>query len=196
MGAGLLCLLLVGCAALREPAPVPSPEQVWRQRAQALLSLSGWSLTGRIVLRAEEEAWHASVHWIQRGDRFQIRIRGPLGVGAMSLAGGPEGVVLRTAEEERFAAEAPEDLLQEMAGWSMPVSGLRYWLLGVSEHEAPIDSLQLDVGGRLELLRQSGWAIQYLGYDQVGDLQLPSKLFVQNARVSARIVVNRWVLES
>ncbi|MFZ0257933.1 MAG: lipoprotein insertase outer membrane protein LolB [Gammaproteobacteria bacterium] len=189
-------MLVAGCAALREPAPVAMPEQAWRQRVQQLLRLDSWSLTGRIALRADEQAWHASVHWIQRGDHYRIRIRGPLGVGAMELSGGPEGVVLRTSKEERFAADAPEKLLREIAGWSMPVSGLRYWLLGVSDQDAAIDGMQLDGGGRLESLRQGGWAIEYLGYDQVEGVQLPAKLYLQSSKISARIAINNWVLES
>jgi outer membrane lipoprotein LolB len=192
----LLYLLLAGCAALREPAPVAMPEQAWRQRAQRLLALDEWTLTGRIALSAEEEAWHASVHWTQRGDYYRIRIRGPLGAGAMELAGGPQGVVLRTSKEERFSADAPEELLRKMVGWSMPVSGLRYWLLGISEQGVAIDAMQLDVGGRLESLHQEGWAIDYLGYQQVAGLQLPTKVYLQNAPVSARIVINQWVIES
>jgi outer membrane lipoprotein LolB len=117
-------------------------------------------------------------------------------MGVMELIGGPEGVVLRTSKEERFAANAPEDLVRDVTGWTMPVSGLRYWLLGISEQDATIDGMQLDIGGRLESLRQAGWAIEYLGYDQVGGVQLPAKLYLQSARVSARIVINHWVLES
>ena len=114
----------------------------------------------------------------------------------MELKGGPGGVVLRTSKEERFAADVPEELLREMTGWSMPVSGLRYWLLGVSEQEAAIEGVQLDLGGRLESLRQAGWTIEYLKYDRVGGVQLPAKLYLQGSRVSVRIVINHWVLES
>lgn len=173
-----------------------APEQVWRQRAHQLLTLHSWTLTGRIALRADEEAWHASVYWRQRGEHYQIRIRGPLGMGAIELAGGPEGVVLRTSKDERHAADAPEQLLREMTGWTMPVSGLRYWLLGVSEQDAAIDGMQLDVGGRLESLRQAGWAIAYLRYDQIDGVQLPAKLYLESSRVSARIVINHWVIET
>lgn len=191
-----MCLLLAGCAALRQPVPGAATEQVWRQRMQQLLKLERWSLTGRIALRADEEAWHASVQWVQRGDRYRIRIRGPLGAGAMELTGGPEGVVLRTAKEKRFAARAPEQLLRELAGWTMPVTGLRYWLLGVNEQAASIDGMQLDAGGRLESLRQGEWAIDYLGYQQVDGVQLPAKLYLESSRVSARIVISQWLLES
>ncbi len=104
--------------------------------------------------------------------------------------------MLRTSKEERFAADAPEKLLREIAGWSMPVSGLRYWLLGVSDQDAAIDGMQLDGGGRLESLRQGGWAIEYLGYDQVEGVQLPAKLYLQSSKISARIAINNWVLES
>lgn len=189
-------LLLTACAALREPAPGQTPEQMWRQRQQALGALRNWSITGRIALRAEQQAWHASLHWQQRGDYYQIRIRGPLGFGVMELSGGPEGVVMRTSDHRRFAAQAPEELLLSVVGWTMPVAGLQYWLLGGLERGVPITTFELDVAGRLEALRQSGWAIQYLAYRKVGSLDLPTKLFLENQRVSARIVVNRWILES
>lgn len=193
----LLCVLLTGCAALRPPEPVAVPEQAWRQRVEKLLTLDRWSLTGRIALRAGEEAWHASVHWIQQGERYRIRIRGPLGVGGvMELAGGPKTVVLRTAKDTYFAADAPEELLRAMTGWTMPVSGLRYWLLGISEQSTAIEGMQLDAGGRPESLRQAQWGIEYLAYEEVDGVQLPAKLYLQSSQVSARIVINQWVLQS
>ena len=54
--------------------------------------------------------------------------------------------------------------------------------------------MALDVAGRLHRVNQSGWQVEYLGYGQVGPFELPTKVFLENPRVSARLFVSRWEL--
>lgn len=187
-----LAALVTACATV--PEPVAEPERVWAQRQAQLADLSNWSAYGRLAIRSEKEAWSITVHWTQRGEAYRIRFNAPLGQGSMELAGNADGVSLRTHKNEVFTAGDPETLLLDTVGWRIPLSGLRYWLIGRTEAGAPVDGLDLDVAGRLQHLEQSGWQVDYLRYGQVGSLELPTKVFLENARLSARLVVSHWEL--
>jgi outer membrane lipoprotein LolB len=192
----LLALLLGGCSTLPEPRPSDDPQALWEQRQHRLRELHHWTAVGRLALRTEDEAWNLFVHWKQCGDRYQIRFRGPIGLGLMELSGGPEGVVLRTSDHKTFHATSPEQLLVERVGWSVPVGGLRDWIVGRIPRDTGVHAYKIDTAGRLERLSQSGWNIRYLAYRQIGRMQLPKTVSLQNQRVSARIIVSQWILEA
>ena len=192
----LVCLGLSGCAAWRGPDAVPDPIQVWELRQQRIAAVDSWVAFGRIALRAEDEAWNITMHWRQQGERYRIRFSGPLGQGAMELSGDGSRVTLRTAANEVRTAPDPETLLFDTVGWRVPLRGLKYWIRGVSADPSAVSSLDLDPAGRLQRLSQDGWRVQYLRYAAVEDLELPTKVSLENSKVSARIVVKRWILGS
>ncbi len=184
--------MCAGCATI--PPPVSDPEKAWREREQQLADVRNWSAVGRVAVRSEDEAWNVSMHWKQRGDAYRIRFRAPFGQGLMELSGGPAGVVMRTSDNRIISAKNPDDLLFDAVGWRVPLGGLRYWILGRTDVAASVTERSLDVAGRLQRLQQSGWDVEYLRYKQVGPVELPTKVFVENDRLAARIVVSRWEL--
>ena len=114
----------------------------------------------------------------------------------MELRGGPDGVVLRTADNKVYRARDPAALLREHVGWQVPLGGMRYWVLGRAEPAVPLDRLELDGAGRPSRMRQSGWTIEYQGYRLVEGLALPTRMALNNPRVKARLLVSRWELAS
>jgi outer membrane lipoprotein LolB len=192
----IVCVGLSGCAAWRGPDAVPDPIQAWELHQQRVGALRNWVAYGRIALRAEEEAWNITMHWRQQGERYQIRFSGPLGQGAMELSGDGTRVTLRTASNEVRSAPDPETLLFDTVGWRVPLRGLHYWIRGLATDPAAVSSLDLDPAGRLKRLSQDGWRVQFLRYAAVDDLELPTKVSLENSKVSARIVVKRWILGS
>lgn len=187
--------LLAGCATVSEPVPVADPEAVWQARQARLAELDRWTAVGRVGIRAGDEAANLSLYWRQRAAEYVIRLNAPLGQGTVELAGGEAGVVMRTSKEDVWAAESPEALLRQRLGWSMPVSGLRYWILGRPQPGHPVSERELDAAGRAEGFRQAGWEIRYLRYGEADSLALPTKVFVERDGVSARLVVSRWEVD-
>ncbi len=186
-------VLLSACATVPEPAPVTDPQRVWQERQVRLSRLAHWTAAGRIALRAEDEGATLSLHWEQLGDAYQIRLNAPLGGGAVEITGDAGRVVLRSSEGEGpWTAASPEALLRERLGWSVPLEGLRYWILGAAEPGVAVQNVVLDADGRPERLSQLGWEVHYANYRPFGAYELPTRLFLNNARVSARIVVHRW----
>ena len=189
----LAALLLSGCAHL--PVPGGRIEARWTARRQRLATLRAWTLRGRVALRAAEDAWTAGIRWEQRGDEYRIRLSGLIGQGAADLRGTPGTVALRTAEGV-YHAESPESLLHEHTGFSLPLQGLRYWVLGTVDPGVARAVIDLDDQGRPLRIFQSGWEIAYRRYGDVQDLVLPVRLDLDSAQAAARLSVNKWILES
>jgi outer membrane lipoprotein LolB len=192
---------LAGCASL--PPPVKDPQAAWAARVRELAPLQSWELHGRVALRARDEGWHASVVWIRRPESHEIDLSGPLGSGHVRLSANQDGAQLRDSSNHVLRAANAEALLRRATGWDLPVGGLDYWVLGLPAPGIP-ESQVLDPWGRLKTLRQSGWDIEFLSYDNDGALELPSKLFLRRQQVAAadasgtlevRLVIDKWVLQ-
>jgi outer membrane lipoprotein LolB len=102
------------------------------------------------------------------------------------------GVEMRAAEGGVFYADDAETLLYDHTGWRLPVSGLRLWVMGLPDGNREISQLRFDEIGRIQLLEQYHWQIQYLQYRQVGMRDLPRKISLQNDKLKLRIVIDQW----
>jgi outer membrane lipoprotein LolB len=192
--AAVFLLVLTGCAALAPPGADTPGDRAWRTRQEALAGLHRWRALGRVSLQAGEQAFHASVVWDQDGDSYRVRLLGPLGQGAVEIAGREGDVTLRTARGETYRAQDPETLMAQTLGWWVPVRGLRHWLLGRDDPGAPAPQRELDPGGRPLRLAQAGWEVRYLDYAPGEPVALPSRLELDRADLHVRLVVSRWEL--
>jgi outer membrane lipoprotein LolB len=190
----LFALFLAGCAAV-PPAPVVAPqaEALWHARQEQLAQLSDWSLEGRVAVTAGDEGWNANLLWSQQSQQYRIRILAPLGQNAAWLEGDAEGVTLRTADRRTVRAADPEALLHAELGWSIPLSGMRHWVLGLPDPGEPAVP-QLDATGRLAALDQDGWHIEFLRYRDAGTWNLPDKIFLERQQFKVRLVIDQWSL--
>lgn len=207
LGAAVLAMLAAGCVTVPAPPPVENPAAAWQARQAELRTLSAWTLQGRLAMRAAEEGWQASVHWIRDGARQRIDLTGPLGRGHLRLTQDDDGAELRDADQRTWRAENAQQLLYRTTGWLVPLDGLDYWILGLPA-PGPAVKLELDDQGRLKTLDQSGWDIRFLEYARSGSLDLPSRIFMKrqgdgNVAASAkqvdvevRLIVERWTLKS
>ncbi len=192
-----MMILLAGCAAVPQAPPPDIPlEQAVKERQIRLARLRNWICVGQVGASDGRGSLSASLRWIQNRDSYRIRLSGPLGRGLVEVAGSDRGVALRTADRGTFFASTPEDLLDEQFGWRLPVSGLRYWILGLHVPGSAVGAREFDAYGRLKTLEQSGWRIQYLDYSWVDGVYLPSRLNLEHPELSARIAVRTWQLSS
>ncbi|NNG13679.1 MAG: outer membrane lipoprotein LolB, partial [Gammaproteobacteria bacterium] len=142
----LYVVLLSGCELLpvtETPLPaVADPREAWAQHRLQLNNLEAWTLDGRISLRQDEEAWHASLQWQQIDSAYHINLFGPFGQGALQLDGSPQSVILQH-DGETVQSDDAEQLLRQRVGLQVPVNGLRYWAVGLaapgSEHKEELD---------------------------------------------------------
>ena len=190
----LVFAVLSGCAS-QPPAPTDPGASHWQARQSSLRALDAWTIEGRIALYNETEAWNADLHWRQRGERYDLRLVGPFGLGRMRVRGDADGVTLETPEGQ-YQERDPDTLFNRRLGWSIPLTGLKGWIRGLPSDRLPPQSKPvLDAQGRLRQLDQGGWNIRFIDYVAVDDLDLPGKIFLENKAWKVRLVIRDWRLQ-
>lgn len=181
--------LITGCSTM---APTTAPMKTsWENRTKNLSNLQNWSLNGKIGIQSAQDSGSATIDWAQRGQSFAISLYGPLGSNGLKLNGQPGAVNMTTSDGKHASATSPEQLLRQQWGWNLPVSNLKYWVIGlpVPGMEA---SKQFDQYHRLTSMTQQNWMIQYLGYTNVGGIELPNRINVTSNALRAKLVIYDW----
>jgi outer membrane lipoprotein LolB len=193
----LVCLAAVSlsaCSSLPQSISVDDPEAAWAQRQAELKGIRYFRIAGRMSIANGVEVWQVSVFWQQRGDDFQIQLSGPFGSGKVQLSGSHTGDVKLQTGEGTFRATSADRLLYEQTGVTMPVSGLRYWLLGLPDPNLAEQQHSLDAAGRLARLNHADWDVLLKRYVNVNGMDLPNKIFVSKDDVEVRLVIDKWSL--
>ena len=185
LAALLFALLLAGCAAL-SPAPSRAP--------RSAAELDAWAFNGRVSLTRGETGWHAGLVWRESAGEYDLRVAGPLGQGAFELSGDADGVMLVDADGRTFTARDADSLLRHVTGWTLPVSGMHYWVLGLAVPGVE-SQVEQDSAGQISRLDQSGWAISYDRYQSVAGLNLPGRLRMERDDIAVRLVIDEWLLD-
>lgn len=184
-------LWLAGCAAPGVPPEKVSPqEQV--ERHQLLQQIDSWRLKGRLAIINSYEAWHLNLEWRQHNGNYQIELWGPFGSGRVQLVGDARSVRLIDSEQQIYYSSDPESLLYEHTGVKMPVSGLRYWILGLTDPQFEPKHPRRDAAGRLLEVQQENWQIAFKRYSRIDGMDLPDKLFVDKQDLQVKLVVDNW----
>ncbi len=188
-----LLLILTACATTTPVDNTPRKSSpTWEQQASSRASINHWDLKGLIAVRTQKDAVSATWQWREESNRhYSIHLFGPLGSNSFQLTGDPAQVLLQTSDGKQFNAPSPEILLEQQVGWRLPVSSLYYWIRGL-----PVPTLsakkQFNANNQLALLAQDGWIIQYLDYNTVNQLDMPSKIVLTHPDITIKIVIKQW----
>ncbi len=186
----VLGVLLSACATVGPPGG-GGAQSAWSARRAALAAMADWELRGRIALRTAQGAWQARLIWRQHRDRYEIDVLSVFGQRLARLSGGPAGAELRLPRGRSYHAADAEGLMRARLGWTLPVAGLRHWVLGLPAPDLTARRT-LDTEGRLLSLEQGGWAIAYRRYRMADGLALPGQVTLERDAVRLRLVVDQW----
>jgi len=165
-------------------------------RITKLRAINSWSVRGRVSIVTGDDGWNGSIRWKQVDSHYDIRIVGPLGQGALWLQGSPGFVELRSSKnKESVTATDAETLLYQQMGWKIPISGLRYWVLGLFG-PGKTEEIKYNKQGLPVEFVQAGWTIRLLRYREVAGQQIPVKIFLNNDRFRVKMIIKLWKLES
>jgi len=171
--AGLCLALLAACAT----TPPPLPEGV------------SFELTGRVAVRSDREAASGRLFWRHGPDFDELIITTPLGQGIAEITRRAERYTLTTADSRRLTASDPEALTEQVLGWRLPLAGMPDWVRGRAYPGAKSEVIY-GRNGHPQLIRQLGWRIEYLAYDdQAG---LPSRLRLTRDGLDLRLTIDSW----
>ena len=187
---------LPGCALLRpQPGSAPaSAEQqaAWQERVALLSPIDRFTLTGRVASGAL--GFKADLRWKQHPDgRFEMRVAGPFGARAAELAGDSQQVTVRTGDKGNLVVTTdPEAWLEQELGVRLPVTGLRWWALGLpapdSQHQILLDPAH----GRALRIVQNGWELDYVEYRAASTLDLPRRIEARNGDTRVLVLADAW----
>ena len=182
-------LLLAGCVSA-PPRPTTPPV------ATDLQTLQSWQASGRLGVSGASSGGSGSFEWQQQGDKADVKIRGPVGIGSVRLqvegAAVDPRVRLQTSDGKTLEAQAAWDELEARLGAPVPAGNLRFWMLGIA---APGDHVWHEVGADgVKTLEQGGWRIDYQSYSDQAGAHVPMKMRATSGAARVRIVVDRWHL--
>lgn len=191
----LAASLIGGCALVPSRpgqfAPPPAAAQAAWERQQTVLAASaGFHLQGRLAVKGE--GLSGALRWRQDGSRFELRLVGPFGAGALSLSGDDLLVAIKARDLDLVTTE-PEQVLAAQTGWQLPLTALRWWVLGLPAPDSPA-SIDIDRDGRMQGLRQLGWSLEFSDH-RPGFPSLPGRIEARRADWQALLSVQTLTLD-
>jgi outer membrane lipoprotein LolB len=189
VAASAVLLLVTGCATL----PEPESSGDWDTRRAELQSLDRWTLSGRVAVAAGDEGFSGSLTWSQSGTRADVELRGPIGGAVLAIRVDGSEFSVTDQHGEVFNGDRARELVALHVGSDLPISEMRYWLVGTPAPGAPHQET-LGADARLALLDQSGWQIRFDRYRTAGTMTLPARLDVTKGMLRLRVAVQDWRL--
>ncbi len=184
---------LVGCTQSGRLADEERAQALWEARQQALLDLDTWDIHARSALKLESGVYNIDIRWRRQAENATILLEAPFGQGVFRIESDASGKFrLRLPDGGVFEDNSPEALLEGMMGWSLPISGLEYWIRGVPRPGTDYTH-RLDSKGRARSIKQDKWSIGYLDYfARQGNLQLPRRVKLTGDNVTFKLIIERW----
>jgi outer membrane lipoprotein LolB len=175
-----------------------SDRQHFAKVAKKLVDMPFWRYSGKIGLRSNSIKESANVVWQMSEQSNDVRLFGPLGMGAVKLEFDQYGVQLSDNEGVVHQGMDAQTLLTDIIGWPLPIDALSRWLF-LQPDLTQAFQYRLNGFGQLDAIRQFGWQINYRDYREYNGRQLPRKLaaekYFDNTKlgaVSVKLITKEW----
>ncbi len=177
----LLILLLTGCAT----APVAVQRSVQAD--------TPFAFNGRVSVKHGEQRDSAGLRWVHRAAEDEILLLAPLGQTVARIHRDAQNATLE-ASGKHYAAQDMQTLMQQVLGWQLPLSGLRYWIAALPAPEGEFQ-IEQNANGQMSLLRQQGWEIVYTRYAADGRDALPLRLTLKRDGMEVLLLIDEWEVQ-
>lgn len=186
--------VIAGCSQFGGLSDRPEEAQVlWTSQQQALASYNSWDIHSRAVIKLEAEAYNIGIRWQRDAGDFEMLLEAPFGQGVFRI-GYRAGDVYRLwlPDGQVFENLTAEALLEDVIGWSLPISGLEYWIRGMPRPVTDF-SHRVSTDGLTRSIVQDQWTISYLDFfDEPQYPRLPRKVELVSDTITVKLVVERW----
>jgi outer membrane lipoprotein LolB len=151
---------------------------------------AAFAINGRVSIDQQGKRQSAGLRWTHRGDSDELELRTPLGQTVARIYRDAARATLDKGSEH-YSADSAESLMDQVLGWHMPLGGLHRWVLAMPDDEPGAD-IRRDDAGRISLLSQAGWQVQYLRYADAAPDSLPSRLKLDSGDLHLQILIDEW----
>ena len=145
------------------------------ERAEFASRHAAWRYSAKVGVSTPQAKEQANLVWEFRDQANDIRLFGPLGVGAIKLQFDDYGVALSDNKGLLHRGDNAEELLTRIVGWPIPIDALGSWIFVMPANDS-VFRYQLDENQQLKLLEQQGWAIEYSAYKDYNGRLMPRKI--------------------
>jgi outer membrane lipoprotein LolB len=183
-------LAIVGCATQLPTKPVVDAS-VHALHLKQISHIQTFHIQGRLAVNADGKGYSGSIAWVHQADADVIDVYTPLGSKIAHIHKTKTLVTLSNAKGESVSAQDTESLTEKTLGWRLPLNGLSDWAVG-RPTQAPITQQQWDSEGKLTLLEQQGWKIEYPQYAESLGVSLPQKITLRNQNILLKLVIEQW----
>ena len=187
----LFTILVSSCAINKSYSPLHTID--WEQHLNKIAQLDHWTLQGRIGYRNSKEGGAAWISWDQQGNDFDVKLSGPLGVGATRITGNQYHAQLQRGARQPDIANSAEELTELLFGWQWPVKQLRFWVRGIAAPSPPKIESSYNSDGTLNSLKQSGWALQFFDYQEIEGWRLPGNVQGKKGIYQINLKIKTWL---
>lgn len=154
------------------------------------LSSPDWKIAGKIgVKKSLLNGGSATFTWSQENENYIIHLFNPLGQPQLTLKGNQSIATASTSGGEYYQGDTPEQLMQQIAGWSFPVNNVRQWLQGkTAGNETLLNYNELH---QLQSFSTQMWQVNLDKYKPVGDNNFPHRLKLRNENMKITLIIKQ-----
>lgn len=174
----------VSACALIQDKPVASFHLAQMQHLQHLPS---WYFEGRVALINEKDSISASINWRHNTEKDEIELSGPLSQGKVAIVVTADKVLVDDGEHPQEYTGQVDAVVSGQLGVDMPVSALRFWVLGVNQPLLPV--VEQESG-----FLQDGWQVGFKELQYVNSELLPRKITVEKNKTRIKLIIDQWKL--
>lgn len=186
--------MLAGCSQLGNLSERDKVQQQWLHWQQAVQPIDRWDVHARAVVKLEAGVYHVGIRWRHERQGFVILLEAPFGQGVFRIETSSESALYRLSlpDGQVYQNASTEALLEEVIGWSIPLSGLEFWIRGLPRPDSVYSHRSAAEGMPLSI-NQDGWSIRYLDYfASLGSPGLPRKMQLARDDLTLKLVIERW----
>lgn len=167
----------------------------WEMIKQKIQQQTNWHLIGKIGVRTPDDSLTAAINnWTQKDGYFDIDLSSTFfGLGASRLTGTSNFLTLLESGEEPLSSDQPNELIEAVLGFSLPISHLVYWVKGLPAPDQAFE-VKLNQQGLPETLTQHHWQLQFSKYHLEQGIPLPGKIKLQRADTRITLAIIKWTL--
>jgi outer membrane lipoprotein LolB len=184
----LATALVTGCASL--PAEDAVGQMAGKPASAA--TVTRFELSGRLAVKQGESGQYGNLRWNRSPAGQELTLLTPLGQTAAVVNQDPSGVTLVT-NQRQYRATDGDTLTREVLGYTLPVNGLAWWILGEPVPGTPAQ-VERRPNGTTATLTQDGWRIEYPDYVAVEGTLLPRRVLLRRDDLDIRLVIDNWQL--
>ncbi|WP_016954839.1 lipoprotein insertase outer membrane protein LolB [Catenovulum agarivorans] len=190
-----LAVFLTGCAIKPD---MPQLEEIYSPG-----QIQSFTAEGKIAFIRGKDRESVNFYWQQQQQNYHISLNTFLGIQVADIEGftPPKRVASKQlpahikieADGETYQSNAPEQLLEQVIGWPIPINKVANWAKG--HHEGVIMSRHDDGSAKKVFVRtqfDQEWRLEYLSYQTLGHIKLPKKVKCQYLDFTLIMQINEW----